>query len=229
MSIRQPPGPNVPRPVLSILAATSNRGKLNELRSLLSDLPVEILSWTSVLRNRPQVVEDGATFEDNARLKARAAAAAATMITLADDSGLEVDALGGRPGVRSARFATDGATDAENNAALLATLEEVEDDQRSARFRCVLVLVDPWAEGDQMKVTEGRCEGTVARQTSGAGGFGYDPLFVVEGMGRTMADLSAAEKNLVSHRARAVEAMRPALKELIARRLQHSATILGRG
>ena len=214
--------------MLSILAATSNRGKLSELRSLLADLPVEVLSWTSVLRHRPQVVEDGTTFEDNARLKARAAAEAATMVTLADDSGLEVDALGGRPGVRSARFAKDGSTDAENNAALLAALEEVEDDQRGARFRCVLVLVDPWADGDPMKVSEGRCEGSIARQTSGGGGFGYDPLFVVEGMGRTMAELSAAEKNLVSHRARAVEAMRPAIKELISRRLSHSAHILGR-
>ena len=223
----QPDSPRHAKAVLSVLAATANRGKLAELRTLLAGLPIDLLSWTTVLKNRPQTIEDGATFEDNALLKARAAASAAMMVTLADDSGLEVDALAGRPGVRSARFAKDGATDAENNAALLSALEEVEDDQRGARFRCVLVLADPWNETQPTVMTEGRCEGVIARQTSGAGGFGYDPLFVVEGYSRTMAELGIAEKNLVSHRARAVAAMRPALEELIARRLAASVRIMG--
>lgn len=239
MSLRHPPAPGERRPVLSILAATSNRGKLAELRQLLADLPVEVLSWSTVLRGRPQAVEDGATFEENALIKARAAATAATMITLADDSGLEVDALDGRPGVRSARFAKEGATDAENNATLLGALTDIEDDRRTARFRCVLVLVDPWAspndgghaagndKGARATITEGRCEGVIARHTSGAGGFGYDPLFVVDGTGRTMAELGPAEKNRLSHRAKAMEAMRPTIAALVEERLAQAARVLG--
>ncbi len=114
-----------------------------------------------------------------------------------------------------------------------SALDDVEDDQRQARFRCVLVLVDPYAADEAspgapaVLVTEGRCEGVIARQTSGGGGFGYDPLFVVDGYNRTMAELTTAEKNLVSHRARAVEAMRPALRDLCTRRLASAARILG--
>jgi XTP/dITP diphosphohydrolase len=210
------------RPAFSLLFATNNRGKLAEVRAMLAGLPVEVLSWGTVLPTHAPVVEDGATFEDNALLKAKAGAAAATMMTLADDSGLEVDALGGRPGVRSARFAKDGATDAENNAALLAALEEVEDDQRTARFRCVLALVDPWSE-EAPVLTQGSCEGRIGRSARGAGGFGYDPLFLVEGQGRTLAELAEDEKNRVSHRARALEAMRPVLRERIEQRLAAAA------
>jgi XTP/dITP diphosphohydrolase len=135
------------QPELTLLLATTNRGKLVELRALLADLPIELVSLATVLPDRPPPVEDGTTFEDNARIKARAGASAAVMVTLAEDSGLEVDALGGRPGVRSARFAGEGATDAENNATLLKALEDVEDEQRTARFRCAMILLDPWAEG----------------------------------------------------------------------------------
>jgi XTP/dITP diphosphohydrolase len=206
--------------LFELLLASHNRGKLVELRSLLGDLPVELVPLSSALPGRPQATEDGVTFLDNARIKAQAAAAATIMVTLAEDAGLEVDALGGRPGVRSARYAGEGATDAENNAALLKALEEVEDDQRAARFRCVIVVVDPWGEGDGHEiVAEGRCEGVIARQPRGGGGFGYDPLFVVDGFGRTMAELTDEEKNRTSHRARAVAALRPALEALIARRL----------
>jgi XTP/dITP diphosphohydrolase len=217
------------KPLFQLCLATTNRGKLAELRSLLADLPIELLSLSAVLPGQPQAVEDGVTFLDNARIKARAAAAAGMMVTLAEDAGLEVDALGGRPGVRSARFAGEKATDAENNAALLEALDEVEDDQRAARFRCVMVLIDPWGEGESREiVAEGRCEGSVTRQPSGGGGFGYDPLFVVAGLdggdpqaprlGRTMAELGEDEKNRLSHRAQAVAALRPALLDLIARR-----------
>ncbi|WP_437854216.1 RdgB/HAM1 family non-canonical purine NTP pyrophosphatase [Sorangium sp. So ce363] len=205
------------REPLRLLAATSNRGKLVELRSLLSDLPIEVLSLADVLPAAPPVVEDGATFLDNALLKVRAGALRSAMVTLAEDSGIEVDALDGRPGVRSARFAREGATDAENNEALLAALADVADDRRRARFRCVMVLLDPRSEA-QPVVTEGRCEGWIGRQPRGAGGFGYDPLFVVEGYGRTMAELGETEKNLVSHRGKAAREMRSSLEALVARR-----------
>ncbi|WP_437504600.1 RdgB/HAM1 family non-canonical purine NTP pyrophosphatase [Sorangium sp. So ce1099] len=205
------------REPLRLLAATSNRGKLAELRSLLADLPIEVRSLAEVLPDAPPVVEDGETFLDNALLKVRAGALRSSLVTLAEDSGLEVDALGGRPGVRSARFAREGATDAENNEALLSALARVPDDQRRARFRCVMVLLDPRSEAPPI-VTEGRCEGWIGRHPRGAGGFGYDPLFVVEDYGRTMAELGEAEKNLVSHRGKAAQAMRASLEALIARR-----------
>jgi XTP/dITP diphosphohydrolase len=214
-------------PRLSILFASTNRGKLAEISTLLGDLPIEILSLEDVLPNQPQVVEDGATFEANALRKARAATDAAMMVTLAEDSGLEVEALGGRPGVRSARFAKEGATDAENNAALLSALDEIEDEHRAARFRCVLVLIDPWGDKDPAMVAEGCCEGSIARLARGTGGFGYDPLFVVQGQGCTMAELAEGDKNRVSHRAAAVQAMRPAIERLIENRTGAVARILG--
>lgn len=214
-------------PPLSILLATTNRGKLAELSALLADLPVELLTLSTVLPDMPPTIEDGATFEQNALIKARTAAEAAMMVTIAEDAGLEVDALGGRPGVRSARFAKEGATDSENNAALLAALAEVEDGQRTARFRCVMVLLDPWNETEPEVLAEGRCEGAIAREPRGANGFGYDPLFVVAGTGRTMAELPDEEKNRISHRAQAVGALRPALEALIEGRLATVARAVG--
>jgi XTP/dITP diphosphohydrolase len=148
-------------------------------------------------------------------------------LALADDSGLEVDALGGRPGVRSARFAHERATDAENNAALLRELENIEEGARGARFRCVLALVDPWRESEAL-VAEGSCEGSIARAPRGNGGFGYDPLFVVAGHdGKAMAELSEADKNRVSHRARAVHALRGLLLKLVNERLDEAERIAG--
>ena len=192
-------------PLFDLLLATSNHGKLAELRELLADLPIEIVSLATALPGRPQVAEDGATLRDNALIKARAAAAATMMITLAEDAGLEVDALGGRPGVRSARFAGEAATDADNNAALLEALEDVEDDQRSARFRCVMVLLDPWAEGAAREiVVEGACEGVIARAPHGGGGFGYDPVFRPEMSMLTFAEMDAKTKNAISHRGQAI-------------------------
>src|SRR5690606_11669750 len=192
---------------LTVVLATSNEGKVAELRALLGDLPVELLSAAQVLGKPLSVAEDALTFEENAVAKARAVCQATGMLALADDSGLEVEALGGRPGVRSARFAHERATDAENNAALLSALEDVV--ERAARFRCVLALVSP-CDRDRVRVAEGRCDGQIARAPRGSGGFGYDPLFVVDGSdGRAMAELTESEKNAVSHRARAAAALRP--------------------
>ena len=212
---------------VSLLVATSNRGKLDEVRALLSDLPLDVVALGDALPELGPIREDGATFAENALLKARAASTAATMLTLADDSGLEVDALGGRPGVRSARYAKEGATDAENNATLLSALDEVDEAQRSARFRCAVALVDPWAESDARElVVHGCCEGAIARHPRGSGGFGYDPLFLVAGLGRTMAELDEAEKNTVSHRASALAKLRPTLARLVAERLATTRRIL---
>lgn len=209
-----------------LVVATSNPGKLDELRGLLADLPLDVDALSERLREPPLVVEDGATFAENAVKKARAAAEATSMLSLADDSGLEVDALGGRPGVHSARFAHERASDAENNAALLAALESLagptdaagETYGFQARFRCVLALVDPFTDEGQPRVVEGICEGTIVRTPRGSGGFGYDPVFVVSGTNRTMAELDADEKRRISHRARAFAALRPILDGVLRER-----------
>ena len=206
----------------TLVVATGNRGKLEELRALLAGLAVQVLGASEVLRPPPQVIEDGATFEENAVKKARAVARATMMLTVADDSGLEVDVLNGRPGVRSARFAHERATDAENNAALLGALASLGESPAGegfrARFRCVLALVDPFTGGGEPRTVEGVCEGTVIRAPRGSGGFGYDPLFVVTGTDRTMAELSEEEKNRLSHRARAFAALRPLLEGVLRER-----------
>ncbi|MCL2724270.1 MAG: RdgB/HAM1 family non-canonical purine NTP pyrophosphatase [Polyangiaceae bacterium] len=201
-----------------LVIATQNRGKLEEFRALLSGLDIEVLGLRDVIQHEFSVVEDGDTFEQNAIKKARAVAEATMMLTLADDSGLEVDALGGAPGVRSARFAGEHATDNENNAALLSALGRIADDATSygARFRCVLALIDPFVNGGAPVIVDGVCEGHIIRSARGSRGFGYDPLFVVEGGDRTMAELSDDEKNHVSHRARALAKLRLMIAERVA-------------
>jgi XTP/dITP diphosphohydrolase len=212
--------------VMTIVVATANRGKLSEIRSLLGVLPVQVLSALEALGEAmPKVVEDGDSFEDNALKKARLVAAEAMLLTLADDSGLEVEALGGRPGVRSARFAGEGATDAENNAELLRQMDDVDDDSRKACFRAAIALVDPW-DPDGEVVVQGRCDGRIARTPSGTGGFGYDPLFIVDDLGRTMAELGEAEKNLASHRGKALRQLQPRLEAIVRARLAEAAKIL---
>jgi XTP/dITP diphosphohydrolase len=217
-----------------LVVATGNRGKLEELRALLTALPIEVLAVRDVLGHPPEVVEDGATFAENAIKKARAVADATLMMSLADDSGLEVDTLDGRPGVRSARFAHARATDAENNAALLAALESSGDPRIGAvfqgggfraRFRCVLALLDPFTGSGRPTIVEGVCEGAITRSPRGSGGFGYDPLFVVAGTDRTMAELEPDEKNRVSHRARAFAALRPVLERVLAERAEQVAKL----
>ncbi|MEZ4220764.1 MAG: RdgB/HAM1 family non-canonical purine NTP pyrophosphatase [Polyangiaceae bacterium] len=212
---------------VTVALSSGNEGKLLELRSLFAELPVEIVSVREVLGEPLTVIEDGETFEENATLKALAGCRATGLICIADDSGLEVDSLGGRPGVRSARYAHDRATDAENNAALLRELEDVEDSRRNARFRCVLAMASPWAL-DAVETVEGRVEGTIARDPRGSGGFGYDPLFIVDGHdGRAMAELSEDEKNAISHRARAVRAIVPALLRLVSAQYDEAERIVG--
>lgn len=214
-----------------LVLATHNHGKLAELRVLLAGLPVTVLSLDDVTRRGIHVVEDGETFADNAKKKACTVAEATMMLTLADDSGLEVDALGGAPGVRSARFAHERATDAENNAALLSALDALEAGGAplprpvTARFRCVLALVDPLRPGADPQVVEGACEGSIARNAKGHGGFGYDPLFVVAGTERTMAELSEEEKNEISHRAKAVGTMRLLLEKVLAERSEQTRRV----
>lgn len=186
---------------------------------MLRELPIDVLAPTDVLTRVPTVVEDGATFAENATKKAVALARATMMLTLGDDSGLEVDALAGAPGVRSARYAHSRATDGENNAALLAALAPLVDERRTfpARFRCVLSLVDPLASLEP-RLVSGVCEGTILTSPRGAAGFGYDPIFLVDGLDKTMAELTDDEKNEASHRGRAVRALCDVLTEVLAAR-----------
>jgi XTP/dITP diphosphohydrolase len=216
----------------ALVVATSNRGKLDELRALLEELPIDVLAIADVMKTPIAIVEDGKTFADNATKKARIVSEATMMLTVADDSGLEVDALHRAPGVHSARFAHERATDAENNAALLAALDALVSPADGglprtykARFRCALSLIDPYSNDGAPRVVEGVCEGRITRTPRGSGGFGYDPLFVVDGLDRTMAELTEAEKNQLSHRARAFAALRPLLAAILHERDQQITAI----
>ncbi|MGQ9554059.1 MAG: XTP/dITP diphosphatase [Anaerolineae bacterium] len=195
----------------SLLLATENEGKLRELRQILGDLPVHLLS-PGDLDLHLEVAESGSTFAENAALKARAYAKAAALPALADDSGLEVDALGGRPGVLSARYVGERASDANRRRKLLAEMDAVPDGKRGARFRCVMAL----AWDDHIYTTEGTIEGEIAREERGSSGFGYDPIFYLPSVGRTMAELTPEEKNAISHRGSAARAMRLLLAELLS-------------
>ena len=188
---------------MEFVLASFNRDKLRELAALL-DLPGLTLRPLGDVPGATAPEETGATLRENALLKARAALAQTGRPALADDTGLEVDALGGRPGIRAARFAGPGATYESNRRRLLAELDGVEPARRTARFRCVCVACLP--DGREL-AAEGVLEGRITTAPRGGSGFGYDPLFEVEDTGRTMAELSEAEKNAVSHRARAVRAL----------------------
>jgi len=196
---------------MRIVIATRNPKKAAEMRSLLAR-PGLILETAAEYPNGPEVVEDGATFEANAIHKAVAWARATGHWALADDSGLEVDVLCGEPGVRSARYAGDDADDAANIRKLLLELEGETD--RQARFRCVLALASP---DGQVRTVEGTCEGRIATEPRGSGGFGYDPVFVPYGYDRTFAELPPEEKNKISHRARALQAAREQWADILGR------------
>ena len=193
-----------------LVVATRNRGKIVEINALLAGLVDQITS-SADYAGFPETVEDGATFEENALKKAREAASFTGLPALADDSGLVVDALNGRPGVLSARYAGEAAGDAANNARLLEECQDVPDDRRQAAFICVLAFVTP--EGIE-KLFSGRVTGRILSATRGEGGFGYDPLFLVDGFGRSMAELDLEEKNVVSHRARAFTKFREYLETI---------------
>lgn len=215
---------------ITMLLASKNPSKLREMKVLLGELPLELVPLDHLTPEPLGVVQDGQTFQENAIKKGRAAVQLAPLLTLADDAGLEVDALGGRPGVRSAHFAREYATDAENNAALLQALTEVEGPARSARFRCCLALFDPWCPASEAPiVAEGVCEGAIALRGRGAGGFGYDPLFLVQGQGgRTMAELPDEERTHISPRAAAVRALMPTLRALVFSKLHEVAALSDR-
>lgn len=195
-----------------VVLATRNPGKVVELQALLAPLSLEVRSIDDF--QAPEVEETGLTFVENALLKARSAARASGLPAIADDSGIEVDALDGAPGVISARYAGPGSSDADNNRLLLRSLAEVPAGQRSARFRCVMVYLSHPADPAPC-LAEGVWEGEVIDAPRGEGGFGYDPLFLDPELGLTAGELSPSRKNAISHRARAVTA----LIELLRRRL----------
>ena len=187
-----------------VVLASSNAGKLRELAAVLAPLELELIAQDALGIPAPE--ETGATFLDNALLKARHAAQRAALPALADDSGLEVDALGGRPGVWSARFAGAGASDAANLERLLQELASRPGQARTARYQCVIVFLRSAADAAPL-VARGTWEGRITEQPRGSGGFGYDPVFVPQGLGCTAAELPPADKNLVSHRGKALRAL----------------------
>jgi XTP/dITP diphosphohydrolase len=196
---------------VKICLATRNRGKVADVQHLLSGLDVEIVPVID-LEGVPEVEETGVTFAENAVLKARTVGTACGMPTLADDSGLEVDALGGAPGVYSARYA-GGEGDGANNRKLLGALAGVPAEKRTARFRSVVAFYDP-ASGELL-LGEGACEGVVLDAPRGDGGFGYDPLFYSPELGMTFAEAHIAQKGHVSHRARAFQDLLPKLRDYL--------------
>ncbi len=194
---------------MKLIVATKNRHKIKEMQEILNIPQLTLLSLLDV-ENPPSIVEDGSSFEENALIKARTVSQAFSCWALADDSGIEVDALHGAPGIHSARFGGEGLDDSERNLLILSKLKDVPMEKRTARFRCVMALISPY--GKEV-TTEGVCEGHISFEPRGEHGFGYDPIFLLD-HGRTMAELSPEEKNLISHRYRALMAMRPKLLEL---------------
>lgn len=194
----------------TLVLATRNQGKLAEFRALVADLGLEVIS----LLDLPQVgeiEETGTTFQENALIKARQVLAITGELVVADDSGLEVDYLDGAPGVYSARFAGAGHNDLANLNKLLELLDGVPPEKRTARFRCALAIAGPGEE----EVVQGVAEGRILEAPRGTSGFGYDPVFLIPELGKTMAELSGAEKNAVSHRGRAFRLAREILKRKI--------------
>ena len=204
-----------------LVFATRNRGKLAELRDLLPGVDVLSVEEAAqrVGKEIPDTIEDADTFVGNATKKAREVSLATGWPALADDSGLEVDALGGAPGVYSARYAGAGHDDGANNRKLLAALAGVPVEKRTARFRAVLVLADVAGPlGPETITADGACEGVILEETRGTGGFGYDPLFFSPELGMTFAEAGLAPKSELSHRARAMKAIKPRLLEYLAKR-----------
>ncbi len=191
-----------------VVLATRNQGKVKEFNRLFAEYGWEGISLAEY-EGVPEVGEDGETFEANALKKAIEISTYLNLLTLGDDSGLEVDALDGRPGVYSARYAGEEATDEQNWRKLLTELDSVPMEQRTARFRCTLALVIP---GEEPIIATGACEGMIAREPKGANGFGYDPVFYIPELNKQMAELLPEEKNQISHRAKAMQKLLELLK-----------------
>ncbi|HPN72472.1 MAG TPA: RdgB/HAM1 family non-canonical purine NTP pyrophosphatase [Candidatus Omnitrophota bacterium] len=198
---------------MKLLLATHNRKKRDELKTILGgSKTVKVMILDDLKIEVPVVVEDGRTFRQNAVKKALTLSRFFDGLVLADDSGLEVEALGGKPGVRSARFARSKATDEENNEKVLKLLSLIPEKNRSARFVCHLALA---SDGHLLESFEGVVEGAILEQPRGDNGFGYDPLFLPRGKDKTFAEMEAEEKNKISHRAQALKKMKPAIKKYL--------------
>jgi XTP/dITP diphosphohydrolase len=195
-----------------LVVGTRNPKKREEILEILGDLGLELRDLTAY-PDAPEVVEDGTTFEANARKKATELARHLGQWVLGEDSGLVVPGLNGRPGVYSARYAGKQGDDDANNARLLAELAPLPDDRRAAYYVCTAALADPG--GEVRAVTEGRCHGVILREQRGTGGFGYDPVFMIPEYHKTFGELSARVKHALSHRARALAQLRPALRTLL--------------
>ncbi len=196
---------------MEVIVATRNKGKLREFRDALRGLGLRIYGLSD-LPEAPEIEEDGKTFAENALKKARFYAAYTGKLTIADDSGLEVDSLGGDPGVYSARYAGERATNQENNRKLLKELEGIPISKRGARFKCVVAIRSP--KGKEA-IAEGSCRGRIGFKEKGRRGFGYDPLFLLPKSGKTMAELSLEEKNGISHRGKALRKIRRMIQSFL--------------
>ena len=193
-----------------LLLATNNAGKVREYRSLLQGIPFELVTPKEIGISL-DVEENGATYEENARLKAYALAKKSGLLTLADDSGIEVDALDGAPGVMSARYAGKNASDSERVNSLLSRLKDVPEEKRTARFYCVIAIAQP---DGQVDFCDGECKGIITLEPGGKNGFGYDPIFFFPGYSKTMAELPLEIKNQISHRGRAAQKAREILNKI---------------
>lgn len=201
----------VPAISTEVVIATYNQGKLREIEAILTPFFLKLFSLKD-FPQIPKVVEDGATFAENAKIKARTIARLTGRVTIADDSGLAVDALGGRPGVFSSRYGGENATDQERCEKLLSEMAKVPDGRRQAAFKCAIAIASP--EG-KSRVVEGECRGMVAFEPRGEHGFGYDPIFFVPELGKTMAELEPELKNRISHRARALKKVKLILPKFL--------------
>ncbi len=200
--------------MIELLVATTNAGKFAEVQAFLSKLLLRIVSLRD-LRDPPEIVEDGATFEANALKKARILAEHSGLLTLADDSGLEVDALSGAPGIYSARYAGENGNDEKNNEKLLRELAAIPEEQRTARFVCALALCAPKSDCQRKWAVRESCEGRIAFVLKGSNGFGYDPLFFYPSFGKTFGEIDQKTKSTVSHRGKALKKMTDILAALI--------------
>lgn len=200
-------------PVMTVVVATRNPGKVAEIRAALEGLPIGLTAVTDILKDAPPIEETGTTFEENARIKATTLAPLLGEWTLGEDSGLVVPALGGQPGVYSARWAGKHGDDAANNAKLLAELARFEGEKRAAYYVSTAALANP--AGEVVAVVEGRCWGVIAKEPKGDGGFGYDPLFVIPEYHASFGELSSTVKHALSHRGRAIAKLRPILRRCL--------------